>query len=205
MPPKKVAQKKAIEKAAAPKRAARKQAKCAAGGNASTVPSVTIAVGSGAKASDRPSTLKTRVDDDASATDFIASLQCATMRKDCSLLSALMNDVTGEPARLWGGHTVGFGSFSYASHRSKCAGDWMLAGFSPRKSGISMQFMCGFNHKRIQDLLGRLGPHTHTVSCLKPKLKKGESVAEIWDWEVLRQIIMFAVDELRSGRCLGSS
>ena len=81
----------------------------------------------------------------------------------------------------------------------------MLAGFSPRKAGISIQFMCGFKHKKIQELLHDLGPHTHTVSCLKPKLKKGESVAEIWDWDVLRQIIEFAVEELRNGRCLGSS
>lgn len=212
MPSKKAAPKKPARKAA-PRKAAQKQQTKAI--QAATIKksakkravgaAVTIAVGEGAKASDRVSTLKTRVDSDASVADFIGALPCATTRKDCSLLSTLMSDVTGERAKLWGGNTVGFGSFNYASNRSKCAGDWMLAGFSPRKPGISIQFMCGFKHKRVHDLLVQLGPHTHTVSCLKPKLKKGESVAEMWDWDVLRQIVEFAVEELRNGRCLGSS
>ena len=197
MPSKKAAPKKTIKKAAPKKSSGMKRPAGAA--------AVTIAVGEGAKASKRASTLKTRVDSDASVADFIGALSCPKLRNDCFLMSALMHDVTGEPAKLWGGNTVGFGSFNYASSRSKCAGDWMLAGFSPRKAGISMQFMCGFKHKRIKDLLRDLGPHTHTVSCLKPKLKKGESIAEIWNWEVLRQIIEFAVEELRNGRCLGSS
>jgi hypothetical protein len=206
--PKKAAPKKTISQKASPKKSIRKAAltqKSCGKNRAAGAAAVTIAVGEGAKASDRASTLKTRVDSEASVTDFIGALSCAILRNDCSLISALMSDVTGEPAKLWGGNTVGFGSFNYASSRSKCAGDWMLAGFSPRKAGISMQFMCGFKHKRIQDLLQDLGPHTHTVSCLKPKLKKGESIAEIWDWDVLRQIVEFAVEELRSGRCLGSS
>ena len=73
---------------------------------------MTIAVGEGAKASNRKSTLKTRVDNDASVSGFVAGLPCAVMRKDCTLLSNLLGDVTGEPAKLWGGNTVGFGSLA---------------------------------------------------------------------------------------------
>ena len=126
------------------------------------------------------------------------------MKEDSRKLIELMRKVTGEEPKLWGGKIVGFGSFNYASNRSKCAGDWMLAGFTPGKTGLSLSFMCGFKHKKMTSLLSKLGPHSISVSCLKPKLRKGQSAAQVWDWSVLEKMIEFSLAELRAGRFLGS-
>ena len=111
---------------------------------------------------------------------FIATLADERRRKESQALLALMSDVSGEPAVMWGDSIVGFGSyhFIYASGRS---GDWPRAGFSPRKGAMTVYCMPGFENQR--DLLARLGPHKTSVSCLY--IKRLDDV----DMGVLRKII----------------
>ncbi len=49
---------------------------------------------------------------DASVTDFLNTVEDETKRADSFALLELMQEVTGEPARMWGTSIVGFGKLS---------------------------------------------------------------------------------------------
>ena len=101
---------------------------------------------------------------DASAADFIAAVTDETKRKDSQVLLELFTKLTGEKPKMWGTSIIGFGQYHYKSERSTQEGDWPLIGFSPRKQNLTLYLMPGF--KNMQDLLGDLGKHKTSVSCL---------------------------------------
>lgn len=103
------------------------------------------------------------VENDSSVTEFLDGVTHPVRRRDAFTVLALMERVTGEPARMWGTSIVGFGSyhFVYASGRE---GDWLALGFSPRKAATTVYLMDGFEDRG--DMLARLGPHTLGSSCL---------------------------------------
>ena len=94
--------------------------------------------------------------------DFLADLP-EPRRDDARALAALMQDVTGEPAVVWGGAMVGFGQYrqQYANGREA---PWPLLAFSPRAGELSLYLMDGLAAK--QALLARLGRHRAGKSCL---------------------------------------
>ncbi|MBB4948691.1 hypothetical protein F4556_004226 [Kitasatospora gansuensis] len=87
-------------------------------------------------------------------------------RADAEALYALMAEVTGVPAVMWGGSIVGFGRYHYR-YASGRGGDWPPVGFSPRKQALTLYVAEGFEPHR--DLLARLGPHTTGKGCLYVK------------------------------------
>ena len=125
------------------------------------------------------------VENDGSVTEFLDGVTHPVRRRDAFTVLALMERVTGEPARMWGTSIVGFGSyhFVYASGRE---GDWLALGFSPRKAATTVYLMDGFEDRG--DMLARLGPHTLGSSCLY--LKDLEAV----DPTVLERIVRHAWD-----------
>ena len=99
----------------------------------------------------------------ASVKAFIAGVADEQKRKDAHVISALMQDITGEKPEMWGTSIVGFGSYHY-KYASGQEGDWPLVGFSPRKDNLTLYIMPGF--KDYADLLGKLGKHKKGMSCL---------------------------------------
>lgn len=124
--------------------------------------------------------LKTK-ENDASVNAFIASVEDEQKRKDCEVLLHIFQEVTGEPAKMWGASIVGFGSFHYKSKRSSQEGDWMATAFSPRKANLTLYFMDGYDD--YQELLAKLGKAKTAKSCLY--IKRLSDV----DLEVLRELI----------------
>lgn len=107
---------------------------------------------------------KTKVND-ASVGDFLSSVQDATKRDDSFKLLEIFTSITGESAKMWGSSIVGFGQYHYKSERSSQEGDWMLTGFSPRKTSLTLYVgMQGFGD--FTDLLEKLGKHKTSVGCL---------------------------------------
>lgn len=100
----------------------------------------------------------------ASVEDFINAVSDETRRKDSFTLLKLFTKITGEKPKMWGSSMVGFGQYHYKSERSRQEGDWPLTAFSPRKQSLTLYIMSGFDG--IKDLLGRLGKHKTSVSCL---------------------------------------
>jgi len=99
----------------------------------------------------------------ASVKAFIAGVADEQKRKDAQVISALMQDITGEKPEMWGSSIVGFGSYHY-KYASGQEGDWPIVGFSPRKDSLTLYIMPGF--RDYAELLEKLGKHRKGMSCL---------------------------------------
>ncbi len=120
--------------------------------------------------------------------DFVAAIEDEQQRKDSAWIMEMMEAVTGAPPVMWGPSIIGFGAYHYV-YKSGREGDWMLTGFSPRKSAISLYLMSGLT--REQELLGKLGKYKTGKSCLYVK-----RLRDI-DQEVLRQLVVSSVEKVR--------
>ncbi|HJZ65533.1 MAG TPA: DUF1801 domain-containing protein [Candidatus Acidoferrum sp.] len=98
-----------------------------------------------------------------SAAGFFAAIKNEEVRKDCKIISAIMQATTKEKPVMWGSSIVGFGHHRsvYASGKES---NWMLIAFSPRKQNIVLYLMIGYN--RQEHLLAKLGKHTTGKGCL---------------------------------------
>lgn len=104
---------------------------------------------------------KTRAND-ASVDAHIASRANGPQAADCRALVALLERLSGEPARMWGPSIVGFGAYRYA-YESGRTGEAPLVGFAIRGRELVVYL------DREQDdesLLARLGAHRTGKSCL---------------------------------------
>lgn len=119
---------------------------------------------------------------------FIAGLEHAGRREDALVLLQLMQDVTGEPAKMWGSSIVGFGQYHYV-YDSGREGDHMLVGFAPRKANMVVYVMPGFGE--YQTLLDKLGKYKTGKSCLYLGRLTGV------DLKVLRRLIEASVAHMR--------
>ena len=100
-----------------------------------------------------------------------------------------MEEIMGEPAKMWGASIVGFGSYHYVYASGK-EGDWMVTGFSPRKQAMTLYIMAGFD--RYDELMVQLGKFTTGKSCLY--LKNLSDVNE----SVLRELITASCDHMKT-------
>ena len=98
---------------------------------------------------------------------------------DTRALCALLAEVTGEPAVMWGTGIIGFGVYHYR-YQSGHEDTSVLAGFAPRKARLVLCLVGGFED-RHQELLARLGPH----KAGNPYLKR---LADV-DLDVLRDLV----------------
>lgn len=121
----------------------------------------------------------------ASVEAFLNSVADERKRGDAFVLLAMMQEISGEEAKMWGDRIVGFGSYHY-KYASGREGDWPILAFSPRKQNLTLYFMPGFEHQG--ELLAKLGKHTTGVSCLYIK-----KLADV-DLPTLRQMIERAVN-----------
>ena len=76
----------------------------------------------------------------ADVTKFLDSVKDEGMRADCESVKALMEQLTGAAAKMWGKSIVGFGSFRYRGKTSE--GEWFPVGFSPRKNNLTLYLHC---------------------------------------------------------------
>lgn len=108
--------------------------------------------------------LKTK-QNNANVREFITSFtDNEQKRKDSFELLKIMQDVTGNKAKMWGASIIGFGSYHYKSERSRQEGDWPLIGFSPRKAAISLYVYTGA--KEHEHLLKDLGKYKIGKACI---------------------------------------
>ncbi len=105
----------------------------------------------------------------ASVPEFIATVEPPSKRGDAEELDALFRKVTGEEPVMWGTSIIGYGSYHY-NYASGREGDWMRAGFSPRKARHSLYLMGRYCDEatgaKVDALLVRLGKHKTGASCV---------------------------------------
>lgn len=102
-----------------------------------------------------------------SARDYIAALPDDKKRADAQALLALFEQVTGEPATMWGPSMVGFGSYDYV-YDSGHSGTAMRTGFAPRKANMVLYLMGSACDGGVDNspLLPKLGKHKTGKACL---------------------------------------
>lgn len=130
---------------------------------------------------------KTRPTDD-SVTDFLNSVENPTRREDGFTLLAMMEELTGETAVLWGS-IVGFGSYHY-KYESGREGDMPLVAFSPRKQSMTVYILPGFD--KYDEMLAQLGKHKIGKACLYIN-----KLADV-DETVLRGLIKQSYDHMKA-------
>lgn len=131
--------------------------------------------------------LKTK-ENDGSVDDYLNSVEDEKKREASFKVKAIMEEVTGEEARMWGDSIVGFGHYRYKYASGRDA-EWMLVGFAPRKKNLTLYIMSGFDE--YDDLLGRLGKHSTGKSCLY--INKLEDV----DLDVLQELVAQSVQHIQ--------
>lgn len=131
--------------------------------------------------------LKTK-QNDANVEDFINKVEDEKRRKDSFEVLHLFKRITGEEPKMWGPAIIGFGNFKY-KYANGSENDWMLTGFSPRKQNLTIYIMTGFD--RYEELLGKLGKHKTSKSCLY--IKKLEDI----NLDVLSEIVLNSLERLR--------
>ncbi|MDH5241064.1 MAG: DUF1801 domain-containing protein [Gammaproteobacteria bacterium] len=130
---------------------------------------------------------KTRATKQSVAT-FLNGIDDKDKRADAKKVAAIMQKVTGEKAAMWGSSIVGFGQYHY-KYESGREGDFMLAGFAPRKKALTIYIMAGF--KLYDSLMKKLGKYKTGKSCLYV-----ERLSDI-DEKVLTQLIDKSVQYMR--------
>jgi len=123
----------------------------------------------------------------ASAAKYIAALDNPQRRKDGRELLALMKEITGEPAKMWGPSIIGFGRYHY-KYASGHEGDIMIAAFSPRKASLVLYLGSVLEQKT---LLAKLGKHKAGKGCLY--INRLDDI----DRSVLRRLIGKSVADTR--------
>lgn len=125
----------------------------------------------------------------ASVSEFLNSIEDRQKRADARKVAAMMRKATGKRAKMWGTSIVGYGTYHY-KYASGREGDFMIAGFSPRKQALTVYIMAGFG--RFEALLDKLGKYKTGKSCLYIK-----RLADV-DEQVLQKLIDGSVSYMRA-------
>ena len=127
-------------------------------------------------------------ENDGDVMAFLNAVEPEKKREDSFTIMELMEEVTGEKAKMWGTSIVGFGSYHY-KYESGREGDMALVGFSPRKQAITLYIMAGFDN--YDNLMEKLGKYKTGKACLY--IKKVEDV----DMDVLRELIKQSAEHMK--------
>ena len=124
----------------------------------------------------------------ASVDDFLNQVADEKKRTDSFKIKAMMERITGHPAKMWGPAIVGFDVYHY-KYDSGREGDFMKVGFSPRAQNLTLYIMPGFG--RYEELMQQLGKYKTGKSCLYVK-----KLSDI-DEEILKELITKSITKLR--------
>ncbi len=134
-----------------------------------------------------PAELKTKVNN-ASVTKFLEGIADEVQRTDSYTLLDMLEKATKSKPKMWGDSIVGFGTYHYVG-KSGREGDWLLAGFSPRKQTLTLYMLGGWEDNA--ELLGKLGKHSLGKGCLY--IKRLEDV----QLSILKRLITASVKQAK--------
>ncbi|WP_425987383.1 DUF1801 domain-containing protein [Brevundimonas sp. TWP2-3-2] len=132
--------------------------------------------------------LKTKITT-ASVEDFIAGVENPKRREDAKVVAALMAEISGEPATMWGPSIIGFGRYHYR-YASGHEGDAPVVGFSPRKANLVLYF--AGDEPGYSERLARLGKHKAGKACVYVN-----RLSDL-DEAVLRDLIRLTIETTRA-------
>ncbi len=118
---------------------------------------------------------------------FIEAVPDPERREDAKTVRAMLERVTGEPAKMWGPSIIGFGTYHY-KYASGHEGDMCRLGFSPRARELVLYFVLDGH----AELLSRLGKHRTSKACVYVK-----RLADV-DEDVLEKWVVSSLDYMRA-------
>ena len=121
--------------------------------------------------------------------DFIAALDNPVRKADALRLLDIFASVTNLSPKMWGPSIIGYGRYHYR-YESGREGDFLLTGFSPRKSNLSLYVLSDGSSR--EELLAKLGKHKTGKGCLYIN-----KLADI-DEEVLAELIRRDIQYMRA-------
>lgn len=127
---------------------------------------------------------------DAPVTAFLATIADESKRQDSERLIAMMAEITGQPATMWGPAIIGFGTWHYVYPTGR-EGDMPDVSFSPRKANLTLYLRREWQSQTA--ILDRLGPFKAGKGCLYLKSLKGV------DEGALRDLIAWSIQDEESG------
>lgn len=127
----------------------------------------------------------------ASVNDFLNTIEDQQRRKDCKSVMKLMAEITDAKPEMWGPSIIGFGRYLYKYDSGREA-EWMMTGFSPRKSDLTLYIMGGFDQH--PELMEKLGKYRTGKACLY--IKKLDDI----DLAVLRKLVAKSVSSMAKNR-----
>ena len=128
------------------------------------------------------------VANDGNVEDSLNSVDHPKRVADARIVLEIMERVTGEAPRMWGGSLIGFGEYHY-KYDSGREGDFFMTGLSPRKTALTVYIMPGFDPYEGQ--LSKLGKYKTGRSCLY--INKLEDV----DLDVLEDVILRSFEDMQ--------
>ena len=102
---------------------------------------------------------------EVSVDEFIEAVPIPQRREDAKKLRAMMERLTGQPAKMWGPSIIGFGQYHY-KYDSGHGGTMARLGFSPRKAELVLYVLTEGERERELEQLARLGKHKIGKCCL---------------------------------------
>jgi len=100
---------------------------------------------------------------DTAVDAFLAAVEPLRRKEDAIILKAMMERITGWPARMCGKTIVGFGSYAY-KYANGQTGSALVVGYAPRKASLVLYIMNGF--QEYEELLAQLGKYKTGKCCL---------------------------------------
>lgn len=103
---------------------------------------------------------------DVNVSAFINALTDEKKKADSLTLITLMEEISGEKAKMYGPTIVGFGEYHY-KYDSGHEGNAPILGFSPRKAAFSLYVFTGLDEHL--PLVEKLGKFTMGKACIYVK------------------------------------
>ena len=94
---------------------------------------------------------------------FLDAVPDPQRREDAKKVRAMMERVSGHPAKMWGPSIVGFGTYHY-KYESGHEGDMARIGFSPRARELVLYLLGDIPSHQV--LMDRLGKYKTGKCCL---------------------------------------
>ena len=121
--------------------------------------------------------------------EFLASIEHQRRREDGFALLEFFNRATGLTPKMWGATIIGYGRYHYR-YESGREGEFLITGFSPRKSALTIYILPGYHD--MSEQRARLGKHKIGKSCLY--INKLVDV----DLEVLEEMVREGLNYMRA-------
>ena len=122
---------------------------------------------------------------DVNVSAFINALTDEKKKADSLTLITLMEEISGEKAKMYGPTIIGFGEYHY-KYDSGHEGNAPILGFSPRKAAFSLYVFTGLDEHL--PLVEKLGKFTMGKACIYVK-----KLADI-DISVLQELMGVTIE-----------